>query len=121
MANKKLIAAGLLFLLAHLPIMAQGTKQFTLDDLMWGGSNYWNILPRSVFTAWWGDRLVETKVEELSLLFDNKGKKVEKNAALCSLADINAALDTAAFGKVRTLTGVAFPEASGTVVRVRAD
>ena len=121
MANKKLIAAGLLFLLAHLPIMAQGTKLFTLDDLMWGGSNYWNIQPRSVFTTWWGDRLVETKVEELNLLFDNKGKKVEKNATLCSLADINAALDTAAFGKVRTLTGAAFPEANGTVVRVRAD
>ena len=121
MANKKLIAAGLLFLLAHLPIMAQGTKQFTLDDLMWGGSNYWNIQPRSVFTTWWGDRLVETKVEELSLLFDNKGKKVEKNATLCTLSDINAAIDTAAFGKVRTLTGASFPEANGTVVRVRAD
>ena len=121
MANKKLIAAGLLFLLAHLPIMAQGTKQFTLDDLMWGGSNYWNIQPRSVFTAWWGDRLVKTDVEELNFLFDNKGKKVEKNATLCTLSDINAALDTAALGKVRTLTGAAFPEANGTVVRVRAD
>ena len=51
MTNKKLIATGLLFLLAHLPIMAQGTKQFMLDDLMWGGSNYWNIQPRSVFTT----------------------------------------------------------------------
>ena len=121
MANKKLIAAGLLFLLAHLPIMAQGTKQFTLDDLMWGGSNYWNIQPRSVFTTWWGDRLVKTDVEELNLLFDNKGKKVEKNATLCTLSDINAAIDTTAFGKVRTLTGARFPEANGTVVRVRAD
>ena len=65
MANKKLIAAGLLFLLAHLPIMAQGTKQFTLDDLMWGGSNYWNIQPRSVFTTWF------TKYATTDLMWNN--------------------------------------------------
>lgn len=47
--------AILLCALLPMTMMAQDKKSFTLDDLMWGGSNYYNIMPRSIHTAWWGD------------------------------------------------------------------
>ena len=68
------VAALISLLLLPLSVMAQPKKSFTLDDLMWGGSNYWNIMPRSVFTAWWGDALVQTNVDDARLLYDAKGR-----------------------------------------------
>ncbi len=29
-------------------------KQFTLDDLLGGGENYWKLRPENVYTSWWG-------------------------------------------------------------------
>ena len=40
--------AILLCALLPMTMMAQDKKSFTLDDLMWGGSNYYNIMPRSI-------------------------------------------------------------------------
>ena len=40
-----LAAAGLLFAMT---LMAQDKKSFTLDDLMWGGANYWNLQPKNI-------------------------------------------------------------------------
>ena len=66
--------AILLCALLPMTMMAQDKKSFTLDDLMWGGSNYYNIMPRSIHTAWWGDCLLQTDVEEIYQLYDEKGK-----------------------------------------------
>ena len=45
-----------LMALVTMPTMAQ--KQFTLEDLNFGGSNYRNMIPKSRSLAWWGDQLV---------------------------------------------------------------
>ena len=45
-----------LMALVTMPTMAQ--KQFTLEDLNFGGSNYRNMIPKSRPLAWWGDQLV---------------------------------------------------------------
>lgn len=45
-----------LMALVTMPSMAQ--KQFTLEDLNFGGSNYRNMIPKSRSLAWWGDQLV---------------------------------------------------------------
>ena len=76
--------------------MAQTKKSFTLDDLMWGGSNYWNLQPRNIFTAWWGDCLVETDVEEVRRLSDAKGKAAQ--GTLFTDKEVNAALEKADAG-----------------------
>ena len=60
--------AAVLLLLISGTAMAQTKKSFTLDDLMWGGSNYWNLQPRNLYTAWWGDRLMETDTDEVKYL-----------------------------------------------------
>lgn len=103
------MAAFALLLVLPLPIMSQTKKSFTLDDLMWGGSNYWNLMPKNHFTAWWGDRLVETDVENVSVITDAKGRTMEPQV-LFTEADVLAALDTAKVGKIYGLSSAVFPD-----------
>ena len=102
------VAALMSLLLLPLSVMAQPKKSFTLDDLMWGGSNYWNIMPRSVFTAWWGDALVQTNVDDVRLLYDAKGRDAKKQV-LFTADEVNAAIDHEAMGNVRNLAYATFP------------
>ena len=102
------VAALMSLLLLPLSVMAQPKKSFTLDDLMWGGSNYWNIMPRSVFTTWWGDALVQTNVDDVRLLYDAKGRDAKKQV-LFTADEVNAAIDHEAMGNVRNLAYATFP------------
>ena len=86
-----LIAA--LALLLGTTAMAQSKKSFTLEDLMWGGNNYANIMPKYYGTAFWGDRLLKLNVDEVSTLTNDKGQK-EKSSVLFTTDQLNAAIDT---------------------------
>ena len=45
--------------LLTLPAMAQNSnKQLTLEELMWGGTDYWNRQPKNIYANFWGDNLV---------------------------------------------------------------
>ncbi len=112
--------AVLLCALLPMTMMAQDKKSFTLDDLMWGGSNYYNIMPRSIHTAWWGDCLLQTDVEEVYQLFDEKGKICNKKC-LFTAKEVNAAVDEKLHGKVRNLTYTTFPKGDKTIAKVYAD
>lgn len=109
------LAFALLFPTA---MMAQDRKAPTLDDLMWGGSNYWNLQPRNTQTAWWGDALVKTDVDGATLLRNAKGKAVTAKGQLFTAKEVNAVLDTATYGKVRNLTQAQFPDGKQTLVRL---
>ena len=62
-------------LLAATTMMAQTTKKsFTLDDLLGGGSTFWNLQPKNMFTTWWGEVPVELTVEEARGMDNEKGK-----------------------------------------------
>lgn len=110
---KKIVFVAAWLLLVCGMMMAQTKKSFSLDDLMWGGSNYWNIQPKNLNAVFWGDKLVEQDVEEVRLLTDEKGKRVESQV-LFTLDEVNAAVDTASLGKVLTLQYVSFPFAGVT-------
>ena len=112
--------AILLCALLPMTMMAQDKKSFTLDDLMWGGNNYYNIIPRSTYTAWWGDCLLQTDVEEIYQLFDEKGKNCNKNL-LFTIKEVNAAVDSVNHGKVRHLAYTTFPQGCKTIAKVYAD
>ena len=112
--------AILLCALLPMTMMAQDKKSFTLDDLMWGGNNYYNIMPRSTYTAWWGDCLLQTDVEEIYQLFDEKGKNCNKKL-LFTIKEVNAAVDSVNHGKVRHLAYTTFPQGSKTIAKVYAD
>ena len=38
-------------------------KEFTLEDLNFGGTNYRNMVPQNRWLTWWGDQLVRLDVE----------------------------------------------------------
>lgn len=61
-------------LFTFIPVMAQEKKSFTLEDLMPGGSNFYNLQPENLYTAWWGDRLVKLDVEEMGTVNMKTGK-----------------------------------------------
>ncbi len=110
MTRKNIVAVAALLLLLPATIMAQTKKSFTLDDLMWGGSNYWNIMPKNHYTAWWGTRLQELGAEVVSVLTDDNGKKVYPKPQFTE-ADVNAALDTATMDRVHGVLSATFPDA----------
>ena len=107
---KHIISAALALLLGT-TAMAQSKKQFSLEDLMWGGTNYANIMPRYYGTAFWGERLLKLDVDEVRTLTDEKGHKT-KDAVLFTTDAVNAAIDTATVGKVYNLLYAYFPYAT---------
>ena len=114
MKLKHTILAALVLLFAN-TAMAQSKKSFTLEDLMWGGNNYANIMPRYYGTAFWGDRLLKLEVDEVKTLANDKGA-FEKSATLFTTEQVNAAIDTAHMGKVYNLLYARFPYANKTQV-----
>lgn len=109
----KKILFFLVALLTPFITMAQDLISPTLDDLMWGGRNFWKHVPRSTPTAWWGDALVRTDVESVSLMRSAKST-ARKNTTLFTRDQINAALDTTRFGQVRNLGYANFPDGTKT-------
>lgn len=97
--------------LLTLPAMAQkSNKQLTLEELMWGGTDYWSRQPKNIYANFWGDNLVELNVEDVKMLTDDKGRRA-KYEPLFTAAEVNAAIDTAKYGKVYNLMGASFPYA----------
>jgi len=52
-------------------------KQFTLEDLNFGGTNYRNMVPKNRYTAWWGDELVRIDADACYLVNKQTGKETE--------------------------------------------
>ena len=68
---------------------AQQLKQFTLEDLNFGGNNYRNMTPKNMFLSWWGDKPIVHDVECLETLDMKTGKR----DTLFNIEDVNALLD----------------------------
>lgn len=101
-----LVGCALLNPLNTTTTMAQ--KQFTLEDLNYGGTNYRNMIPENRYTTWWGDRLVRTEVEYCAEVNLRNGKETR----LFSLEDINSwAGLSASEEKIRHLYSATFPYA----------
>ncbi|MGM9779291.1 MAG: DPP IV N-terminal domain-containing protein [Prevotella sp.] len=113
--TKRLFAALVAFtsIMATTPISAQELKQFTLEDLNFGGENYRKFIPERLYTTWWGDQLMYQDVEEAGLIDMKTGKK----RALFTLDDINGKTDGEV---VRTLQRVSFPYPDKTLALVQS-
>lgn len=107
MKIKRILLAAFALLLGT-TAMAQQKKSFTLEDLMWGGNNYANIMPRYYGTAFWGDRLLKLDVDQVTKLTNDKGQ-TEYPEVLFTTESVNAAIDTAKVGKVYNLLYASFP------------
>lgn len=88
--------------------MGQTKKSFTLDDLMWGGSNYWNLQPKNLYTAFWGPKLLQLEVDAVKTCTDEQGKRV-KAQTLFTAADVKALITDETKGRGLNLMQASFP------------
>ena len=65
---------GLLALIISVSMSAQD-KLFTLEDLNFGGKNYANLRAKNMWLTWWGEKLIQTDVEECFTIDTKTGKK----------------------------------------------
>jgi len=77
-----------LFIFSLMMTTTEAQQLFSLEDLNYGGTNYRNMVPQNLFTAWWGDRLVKTDLEECALTGTPDGQ----DSVIVRLDDINAAV-----------------------------
>lgn len=92
--------------------MAQEKKSFTLDDLMPGGSTYYQHLPANMFATWWGDRCIRTDVEACSEISPKDGSA----KTLFTLEQLNGWIGQQT---VRTCGNLTFPYADKPIVMVQ--
>ena len=99
------VAAALLTL--GTPAVAQETapmKEFTLEDLNFGGTNYRNMIPQSRRLTWWGDQLVRLEAKECYLV----DKKTGKETVLFTVDNVNEWMGGTPDKGLRSLSGARF-------------
>ncbi len=113
---KKRINLTLAFIcLSVIMTMAQNLKSFTLEDLIPGGSNYYNCSIKNLYgVQWWGNQCILPDVEEVKVINPKNGKE----SVLFTLEDINKGLETSTvkLRKMRALYDVRFPESERPIV-----
>lgn len=98
-----LAIAVLTCLMSFADAMAQ--KQFTLEDLNFGGKNYHNMTPENRYATWWGETLVRLDAENCSTIDTKTGKE----NVLFNLEEINKWAETTEEAPVRSLYYAEFP------------
>ena len=68
-----LLCIAMLWLNCSVAMMAQ--KQFSLEDLNFGGRNYKQMIPQNIATTWWGDELIRTNDDACLLVNKTTGKE----------------------------------------------
>lgn len=95
--------AVLACLMSFADTMAQ--KQFTLEDLNFGGKNFYNMIPENRYADWWGETLVRLDAENCSTIDTKTGKE----SVIFNLEDINKWANTPEEAPVRSLYNAKFP------------
>ena len=85
--------------------MSAQDKLFTLEDLNFGGTNYANLRPQTMWLTWWGEKLVQTDVEECYTIDTKTGKKTK----LFTLDEVNTWAGSNEDTYVRHLMNATFP------------
>lgn len=91
-------------------VTAQEKKSFSLEDLMPGGNNYFNLQPQNLYgLTWWGDVCISGGVEDVKTVNPTNGKE----KILITVQEVNSLLEKAGLGKVHHLYGASFPYSEG--------
>lgn len=86
-------------------------KQFTMEDLNFGGINYRHMTPANKTLLWWGDHLIAVEDD----LCAEVNKKNGTQATLFALDDINTIIDGEGDTAMKSLRGVTFPYPSESI------
>lgn len=104
MMKNRLIRAALVAALVMMVLPMAAQKQFTLEDLNFGGTNYRNMIPQNRSLRWWGDQLVRVGGDTCWTVNLKNGKE----KVFFTRAQVNKWLGS---DTVRSLTGITFPYA----------
>ncbi|MBE6275014.1 MAG: S9 family peptidase [Bacteroides sp.] len=105
---KRILNLLAIILMTTSVMMAQDKKSFTLEDLMPGGNNYFNLQPKNIQgLRWWGDLCLQGEIDELQTINPANGKK----NTLITLKEVNDALATKNLGKIHHFYSVSMPYA----------
>ena len=85
--------------------MAAQKKQFTLEDLNYGGNNYYSMIPENRYTAWWGDELIHTEASYCALV----DKQTGEEKTLFGIAELNRWAETTDSTRIRHFYYATFP------------
>ena len=97
---KRILNLLAIILMTASVMMAQEKKSFTLEDLLPGGNNYFNLQPNNLHgLTWWGDLCIKPEMNEVKTINPKNG---EENT-LFTLEAMNKALEKAGIKKVRAL------------------
>ncbi len=107
------VAAAAACILITMNAAAQ-LKQFSLEDLNFGGTNYHNMIPEFRNITWWGDELVLRNAEECKLVNKANGKET----TLFTEAQLNAWAKTNEDSKILNLGWAQFPYAGKSLVLI---
>ncbi len=103
---KRILYLLAIIFMATSAMTAQDKKSFTLEDLMPGGNNYYNLQPKNIQgLGWWGDMVLKGDIEELKAFNPANGKEV----SLVTLQDVNDLLAAKELGKMHHFYSIAMP------------
>ena len=103
---KRILQLVVLFCMTALMLSAQEKKSFTLEDVIPGGNNYFNLTPKNLpGLDWWGDVCIQADVEEVKAFDVKNGKQT----VLVTLEEVNKVLENKGIKPLRTLMNVSFP------------
>lgn len=108
--NQSLFLALLTAFAMTMNVTAQEKKSFSLEDLMPGGNNYFNLQPQNLYgLTWWGDVCINGGTEDVKTVNPTNGKE----KILITVQEVNDLLEKAGLGKVHHLYGASFPYSEG--------
>ena len=103
---KRILYLLAIIVMATSTMTAQDKKSFTLEDLMPGGNNYFNMQPKNIQgLGWWGDLMLKGEIEELKALNPANGKE----ETLVTLQEVNDLLAAKELGKMHHFYSIAMP------------
>ena len=112
---KRILNLLAIVLMTTAAMMAQDKKSFTLEDLLPGGNNYFNLQPKNIQgLTWWGDQLLKPTLEEVKTIHPKDGKET----TLFTLEALNKALESVGINRVRALYTLSYPWADKTLVQL---
>lgn len=121
---KRVFLLVCLFCMTATASFAQEKKSYTLEDVIPGGNNYFNLVPKNIpGMQWWGDVCVRTDVENIVTINVRNGKET----VLVTLDEVNEALlngekpfqPTQELKQLRTLMGASLPWGNQKVITFR--
>lgn len=98
-----------------LAFVASAQKQFTLEDLNFGGRNYANMVPANRTNAWWGDRLMRMSRDTCYTV----DVKTAKEKVLFSRDDITKWTVGVEVGSIPSFAKFSFPYADKPLVLIK--